>query len=144
MIGVLFFALTIPFSAVMADKYSNRRMLMSAAVLVMIFGLVFQPLFAAGSTLSVLVFLCLGLGLMGLTYGPIGTSLSSLFPTAVRYTGASLTFNLAGILGGSFAPYIAKYLGDHYGLQYVGFYLSAAGLLTFLALLLLGKRANGA
>jgi MFS family permease len=144
MIGVLFFALTIPFSAVMADKYSNRTMLMSAAVLVMIFGLVFQPLFAASNTLSVLVFLCLGLGLMGLTYGPIGTSLSSLFPTAVRYTGASLTFNLAGILGGSFAPYIAKYLGDHYGLQYVGFYLSASGLLTFLALLLLGKRANGA
>lgn len=144
MIGVLFFALTIPLSAVIADKYGNRKMLMSAAVLVMLFGLVFQPLFGAGNPLSVLVFLCLGLGLMGLTYGPIGTSLSGLFPTAVRYTGASLTFNMAGILGGSFAPYIAKYLGDHYGVQYVGFYLSAAGLLTFLALLALGKRANGA
>ncbi len=144
MMGVLFFALTIPLSAVIADKYSNRTMLISASGLVMIFGLVFQPLFAAGTVTSVLVFLCLGLGLMGLTYGPIGTSLSGLFPTAVRYTGASLTFNLAGILGGSFAPYIAKYLGDNYGLQYVGYYLSAAGLVTFLALVLLGKRANSA
>ena len=78
---------------------------------------------------------------MGLTYGSIGTSLSGLFPTAVRYTGASLTFNLAGILGGSFAPYIAKYLGDNYGLQYVGYYLSAAGLVTLLALWLIGNRA---
>ena len=47
---------------------------------------------------------------MGCTYGALGTALAELFPTAVRYTGASLTFNLAGILGGSLAPYIATYL----------------------------------
>ncbi len=140
LIGVLFFAATIPVSAVLADRYGRRMMLMLAALLVMVFGLNFQTLFGAGDQLSVLVFLCLGLGLMGLTYGPIGTSLSELFPTAVRYTGASLTFNLAGIFGGSFAPYIAKYLGDHYGLQYVGYYLSTAGLLTFMALWLIGRR----
>src|SRR3546814_3417483 len=71
---------------------------------------------------------------MGLTYGPLGTILSELFPTAVRYTGASLTFNLAGIVGASLAPYIATYLARHYGLQYVGYYLSGAALLTFAAL----------
>ena len=142
MIGVLFFALTIPVSAWLADKHGHRAMLMWASLLVMIFGLTFQPLFATGSQSLVLLFLCLGLGLMGLTYGPIGTSLSSLFPTAVRYTGASLAFNLAGILGGSFAPYIAKYLGDHYGVQYVGYYLSGAGCVTFLALWRLGARRS--
>ena len=140
LIGVLFFALTIPLSALAADRYGRRPMLMLAAALVMVFGLCFQPLFGAGNQMSVLLFLCLGLGLMGLTYGPIGASLSELFPTAVRYTGASLTFNLAGILGGSFAPYIARYLGDQYGLQYVGYYLSAAGLVTFLALWRIGSR----
>jgi hypothetical protein len=40
-----------------------------------------------------------GMALMGFTYGPLGTFLSELFPTTVRYSGASLTFNLAGILG---------------------------------------------
>ena len=58
------------------------------------------------------MFLSLGLALMGCTYGALGSALAELFPTAVRYTGASLTFNLAGILGGSLAPYIATYLAD--------------------------------
>ena len=48
---------------------------------------------------------------MGLTYGPLGTVLSELFPTAVRYTGSSLTFNFAGIFGASLAPYIADLAG---------------------------------
>src|SRR5437773_1212191 len=76
-----------------------------------------------------------GLSLMGLTYGPLGTTLSELFPTTVRYTGSSLTFNLAGIFGASLAPYIATYLATKYGLQYVGYYLTGAAVLTFIGLL---------
>jgi len=142
MIGVLFFGLTIPLSAALADKFTARGMLMIAALIVVVFGLFFAPIFGTGSKTQVLIFLCLGLGLMGLTYGPIGASLSEMFPTAVRYTGSSMTFNLGGILGGSFAPYIAKYLGDHYGLQFVGYYMSAAGLLTFVALWMYRERAE--
>ena len=41
---------------------------------------------------------------MGLTYGPLGTMVSELFPTSVRYSGSSLAFNSAGILGASLAP----------------------------------------
>ena len=76
----------------------------------------------------------------GLTYGPLGTALAELFPTAVRYTGASLTFNLAGILGASLAPYIATELAPSYGLASVGYYLSAAAVVTLLAQLLLSRR----
>ena len=72
---------------------------------------------------------------MGLTYGPLGTVLSELFPTSVRYTGSSLTFNLAGIFGASLAPYIATWLAKTYGLQYVGYYLSSAALLSLAGLL---------
>lgn len=74
---------------------------------------------------------------MGLTYGPIGTVLSELFPTSVRYTGSALTFNLAGIFGASFAPLIATKLAEGYGLQAVGWYMSAASLLSLLAFLLI-------
>ena len=77
----------------------------------------------SGMTGAILT-MCLGLGLMGLTYGPLGTVLSELFPTAVRYTGSSLTFNFAGIFGASLAPYVATWLATTYGLQYVGYYLS--------------------
>ncbi len=135
MIGVLFFALTIPLSAVAADRFGRKPMLLASSVAVIGFGLLFEPLFSSGDDATVLAFLCLGLAVMGLTYGPLGTALSELFPTAVRYTGASLTFNLAGITGGSLAPYIASWLAGRYGLASVGYYLSAAGLLTLVALL---------
>jgi MFS family permease len=79
--------------------------------------------------------LAIGLGLMGLTYGPLGTVLSELFPTPVRYTGSSLTFNLAGIFGASLAPYIATWLANNYGLQFVGYYLTGAAVLTLMGLL---------
>jgi MFS family permease len=72
---------------------------------------------------------------MGLTYGPLGTTLSELFPTAVRYTGSSLTFNLAGVFGASLAPYIATWLASNYGLPYVGYYLTLAAALTFAGVL---------
>jgi MFS family permease len=68
--------------------------------------------------------------------------LSELFPTKVRYTGASLTFNLAGIFGASLAPYAATYLATHYGLRFVGYYLSAAAAITLCALVI-SKETRG-
>jgi len=139
MVGVLFFAVTIPLSALGADRFGRRPMLIASSIAVIVFGLMFAPLFTAGEAVKATVFLSLGLALMGLTYGPLGTALAELFPTAVRYTGASLTFNLAGILGGSLAPYIATYLAATYGIAYVGYYLSAAAVVTLAAQLLLGR-----
>ena len=132
--GVLFFALTIPISALLADKYGRRLTLMAVTVAVFLFGFALAPLFGAGNLVGVVAFLAIGLGLMGLTYGPLGTILSELFPTAVRYTGSSLAFNLSGIFGASMAPYIATWLASHYGLAYVGYYLSATALLTLIGL----------
>jgi metabolite-proton symporter len=143
-IGVLFFGLTIPVSAVIADRVGRRAMLIAATLGIIGFGLAFGPLFGTATTLGIAAALSLGLGLMGLTYGPLGTALSELFPTAVRYTGASLTFNLAGIVGASLAPYIATWLAHHYGLSFVGYYLSAAGALTLIALILIGWSAGDA
>jgi metabolite-proton symporter len=137
MVGILFCAATIPLSAVVADRFGTRAMLIAAAVSVMLFGLTFEPLFGAGGVVAATVFLSLGLAVMGLTYGPLGTALSELFPTAVRYTGASVTFNLAGIIGASLAPYIAIWLATHHGLSAVGHYQTAAGLVTLIALLLM-------
>lgn len=134
MIGVLFFAAGIPVSAWAADRYGRLEVLITATVAITAFGLVLAPLFGSGTTGGVLAFLCLGLACMGLTYGPLGTALAELFVTQVRYTGASLTFNLAGIVGASLAPYIATSLAHAYGLPSVGYYLSGAGLVTLVAL----------
>ncbi len=132
--GIAFFALGIPISARLADRHGRRRVLMAASIGIALFGLLFAPLLGAGSEARVILFMALGLGLMGLTYGPIGTMLSEQFPPLVRYTGASLTFNLAGIFGASLAPYIATWLATRYGVHTVGWYLSGAALLTLAAL----------
>ena len=132
--AVLFFGLAIPISALLADKFSRKVVLMSASLAIAVFGFFMAPLYGSGDMVKVTLFLCLGLGLMGVTYGPLGTMLSELFPTEVRYTGASLTFNFAGILGASFAPFIATWLAGNYGLSYVGLYLTSAALITLVAL----------
>jgi MFS family permease len=129
---IFFFAVTIPISAILAER-GRRRTLLWITASIAVFGLVMAPMFVAG-TVGAVAMMALGLSLMGLTYGPLGTVLSELFPTPVRYTGSSLAFNFAGILGASLAPYIATYLAKNYGLQYVGYYLSAAALLTLVGL----------
>lgn len=139
MAGVLFFALTIPFSALAADRIGGRGMLIIATLAIMAFGFLFAPLFGAPDRARVFLFVALGFSVTGLTYGPLGSALAGLFPTPVRYTGTSLTFNLAGIFGASLAPYVATRLASEYGLRYVGFYLSIAGLTSLVALLLIRK-----
>jgi metabolite-proton symporter len=143
MVGVVFFGLAIPLSAKWADRIGSRAMIIAATVLITGFGFVLAPLLGSGSTVGVLACLSLGLALMGLTYGPLGAALSDLFPTAVRYTGASLTFNLAGIVGASLAPYLATWLATRHGLPAVGYYLAAAGTLTLVALLAMPRPAVG-
>lgn len=132
--GILSFALTIPISALLAER-GRRPVMLGVTALIALFGFVLAPLFTAGTT-GVIVMMALGLALMGLTYGPLGTVVSELFPTPVRYTGSSLAFSMAGILGASLAPYIATWLAKTYGLQYVGYYLTVSAVLTFIGLLL--------
>ena len=133
LLGIICFALTIPLSAVLAER-GRRATLLGVSIAIALFGPVMAPLLTAG-TVGAGLAMAIGLSLMGLTYGPLGTVLSELFPTAVRYTGSSLTFNLAGIFGASLAPYAATWLARTYGLQYVGYYLTGAALLTIAGLL---------
>jgi len=140
MIGVLFFAAMIPLSALLAQRRGTLPVVIAASAGIAVFGLTTGPWFGSGTTAGTLAYLCVGLALMGLTYGPLGTALAELFPTEVRYTGASLTFNLAGIVGGSFAPYGAKWLATGYGLPFVGYYLSAAGVVSLVAAFMIHRR----
>lgn len=135
MSSMLFFAIGIPLSAIVADRYGHNKMLIMATVAIVVFGLAFAPLFTTGSLVITGAFLSLGMFLMGLTYGPIGTALAAIFPPSVRYTGASLAFTLAGILGASLTPYLATTLATQYGLAYVGYYLAITAIITLLALL---------
>jgi metabolite-proton symporter len=141
MLAALFFGLMIPVAGSLADRIGGRAILMIATLLIIAYGFGFRALFSAHETGAVFVFLACGFGLSGLSYGPLGSALATLFPTPVRYTGTSLAFNFAGILGASLAAPIATYLATHYGLAFVGYYLSTAGLITLIALIFIqGER----
>ena len=140
--SVLFFGLSIPVSAILADKFGRRFILIVISVAIAVFGLFFSLMLGSGNTTIITLFLSLGMALMGLTYGPLGTFLSELFPTEVRYSGTSIAFNFAGIIGAAFAPMIAIWIAKNYGLTYVGFYLSGAAILTLVSLLLISKKEH--
>ena len=111
LLDIILFAVTIPLSAVLAE-HGRRRALLWITIGIFAFGLVMAPMFIRGTT-GALLMMAVGLSLMGLTYGPLGTVLSELFPTPVRYTGSSLAFNLPASRGASLAPYIATYLAKN-------------------------------
>lgn len=138
--SIVFFVLGIPISAKLADQFGRKKILILIVSLIVLFGFSFSFFLNSESTSLITIFVCLGMGLMGLSYGPIGTFLSELFPTEVRYSGASLTFNLAGILGASFAPLLAIWLAKSYGIVFVGLYLSIAAFISVLALLLIREK----
>jgi MFS family permease len=138
LIGVLFFGAFIPISALAADKWGQLKVLGVASIGIGLFGLVLAPLFSGGLT-GLLIFFSLGFALMGATYGPLSAAMARPFRTAVRYTGASMAFNLAGIVGASVAPFAATWLAKNVGLPSVGLYLAAASVVTLLALIGMGR-----
>ncbi|MCI2418846.1 MHS family MFS transporter [Saccharopolyspora sp. K220] len=135
LVGVVFFGLTVPLAGWLADRFGRRPTLIITTVAIIVYGLLLGPWFGAESAVATVSFLVVGLGLMGMTFGPMGAVLPELFPTAVRYTGASVAYNVAGLLGASVAPYIATWLASAYGLGWVGVYLAAMGAITLIALL---------
>lgn len=122
-----------------ADATSPRRVLMAGCIATVAAGFLLSPMLGSGSLWLIWAFLSLGLVLMGLVYGPLGAFLPGLFPARVRYTGASVAFNIGGILGGGLAPMIAQALSDRGGLVPVGYYLSGAALISLCALALVKR-----
>lgn len=118
-----------------SDRTSPRRVLMIGAALTVLVGLGFGSGLASGSVAVVLATLAAALFVMGLTYGPLGAWLPTLYPVGVRYTGISIAFNLGGIIGGALAPFAANALALAGGVAFVGLFLSVAGAVTLAGVL---------
>lgn len=140
--AVVFMAVGTLLSAWLADRYGRRPVLLAGAAAAVASGFLLPVLLASADTVSILAFLSLELFLMGMTFGPLGALLPELFPTRLRYTGAAVAYNLGGILGASLAPYIAQRLAEDLGLAWVGYYISAAALISFLSVLSMRETAD--
>src|SRR5215217_74388 len=139
LIAVLFFAATLPLSGLLSDRFGRRRSLLVVTVGIMAYGALFAPMLASGTTshATMLLFLVIGMTLMGFTFGPMSAVLPELFPTNVRYTGSGISYNIASILGAAVAPFIATWLATRYGVGWVGLYLFIAASLSFIAMLIM-------
>lgn len=143
-IAILLFAAFIPIAGLLADKFGRRRMLITTTAAIIVFGMSFgwwlnPEAMGTGDNLSVtrmLLFLCAGMALMGLTFGPMSAVLPELFPTNTRYTGSGVAYNFSAILGAALTPFVAVWLVQHFSVAYVGYYLVGLGVLTIVSLVL--------
>ena len=132
--AILFMAIGIIFAGYASDASSAHRVLTWGCGATVLVGFLFGPALASGSWPVVALGLATALFVMGLVYGPLGGWLTGLFPVRVRYTGASVSFNAGGILGGAMAPIVAQALAERGGTSMVGLYLAIAGMVSWLGL----------
>jgi metabolite-proton symporter len=132
-VAVLCMAGVTPLSAWAGDRYGRRPVLLLAGGGAFLSGFALEPMLNSGSPWLITGFLSLELLLMGAAFAPMGALLPELFPPALRYTGAGTAYNLGGILGASFAPYIAQRLVSLGGLAWVGAYVSVAAAISLIA-----------
>ena len=135
LMSAIVFAIFISISGLYADKIGRRKWLIWTTISILIFALCMPLFLGNGTPTSVFAFLVIGMALMGMTFGPMAALLPELFPTEVRYSGASLAYNIASIIGATIAAMISLKINALYGLMGVGIYLAINAFLTLLALL---------
>ncbi|GAA4760418.1 MFS transporter [Citricoccus nitrophenolicus] len=144
LIGILFFAAFVPVSGWLADRFGRKPTLIVISTLLVLFGLTFGWWLSADSigqgaglnTPQMMLFLIVGMTLMGLTFGPMSAVLPELFPTNTRYTGSGIAYNVSSILGAALTPFVAQWLVLNYSVAHVGYYLSFASVLTLISLII--------
>ncbi|OOF89339.1 MFS transporter [Rodentibacter ratti] len=135
LISAIVFGIFISISGIYADKIGRRKWLIWVTVAIGILGLAMPMFLQNGTPTSVFAFLVIGMAIMGMTFGPMAALLPELFPTEVRYSGASLAYNLASIIGATIAAMISLKINASFGVMGVGIYLAINALMTLLALL---------
>lgn len=120
-------------SGLISDRFGRRTTLASFALLIAVFS-GFVPMLIGGNVMQQNLFILLGFGLLGLSYGQAAGAVTANFPLKYRYTGAALTSDLSWLVGAGFAPLVALGLSAHFGLAYVSLYLLSGALSTLAAL----------
>ncbi|GAJ26686.1 transmembrane transport protein [Liquorilactobacillus sucicola DSM 21376 = JCM 15457] len=134
--SIIVFAALIVLSSRLADTWGRRRTLMVSSTALIVFAFLFPYLLQGQRNfVSVSLFLIIGFVLMGIAFGPVGALLPELFSTKVRYSGSGIAYNLAAIVGAAFAPTIATWLAENWGIRSVGIYLAVMAVACLVSLI---------
>ena len=120
-----------------SDRHGRKGIFMAGAILTGLWAFAIFPLVDTGDFWLIVLAITLGLAFVGMMYGPQAAFFTELFTTEVRYSGATLGYQFGAILGGAFAPTIAAFLWNNYGIFWVSVYISIASLLTLFSVLAL-------
>jgi metabolite-proton symporter len=127
--AVQFFA--IPFFGHLSDRIGRRAVYAFGAFGLAGWSFAMFPLLQSGNSGAIIMALVVGLVLHGAMYGPQAAMIAELFPTRIRYSGASIAYQLTSILAGSLAPIIAVTLYKAWGSALpVAIYVAAACLIS--------------
>lgn len=137
LVACLFLAAGTWLAATRSDAAGRRRLVLVGIALAGLWGLVLFPLLDTEKPALIALAIGGALFLMGVVYGPMGAYLPELFGTKVRYSGASLAYNLGGVLGGAVAPLVATRLQSAFGSSSVGWYVSAMAVVSLACVLAL-------
>ena len=118
----------------LSDRVGRKQIYRWGAILTGLWGFALFPLINTGEPLMIVIAVTLGLTFLGMQYGPQAAYFTELFTTEVRYSGASLGYQIGAILGGALAPTIAVLLWNELGIFYVSVYILVAAILTLLSL----------
>ena len=118
----------------LSDRIGRKNVYRWGAILTGIWGFILFPLIDTGDPMMIGFAITMGLLFLGMQYGPQAAYFTELFSTEVRYSGASLGYQIGAILGGALAPTIAVLLWNEFGIFYVSVYIAIAALLTLWSL----------
>ena len=133
MYGAVICVAAVVVSGWIADRYGRRNTLGTLAILIGAFSL-FAPWLLGGGPMLQDLFILVGFGLLGLSYGQAAGAVTANFEAQYRYTGAALTSDLAWLIGAAFAPLVALGLSARFGLVAVSVYLLSGAICTLIAL----------
>ena len=120
-----------------SDRNGRKGIFMTGAALTAAWAFAIFPLMTSGSFLLAVLAIAVGLTFLGMMYGPQAAFFTELFSTEVRYSGASLGYQLGAIIGGSFAPIIATLLWKNYDIFWVSVYIAFASILSLISVYML-------
>ena len=120
-----------------SDRHGRRGIFMLGAGLTAVWAFIIFPLVDTGNFYLIVLAITGGLTFLAMMYGPQAAFFTELFSTEVRYSGASLGYQLGAIIGGAFAPMIAVTLWTEYGIFWVSVYIAFASLLALLSVFML-------
>ena len=120
-----------------SDRNGRKGIFMAGAALTAVWAFAIFPLMASGSFILAVLAIAVGLTFLGMMYGPQAAFFAELFSTEVRYSGASLGYQLGAIIGGSFAPIIATLLWKNYDIFWVSVYIAFASTLSLISVYML-------